>query len=124
MARDGQLPLSCSCRGCEAGLQTSKTGLEQPQYHRPHYNVGLVVGQELHAPLGDAATALRRDFNRAGVMRSGNPGDQRVAIEPPHAIDFLEALDDFPTVARFDPAELTASCAGQADPRNEWVPIE
>jgi hypothetical protein len=63
----------------------------------------LIVGHVFHAPTGDAAAALRLDFNRAGIVRSRNPGDERISIDR-FVVDRFEAFDDFPTVDRFDPA--------------------
>ena len=44
-----------SRRDSEASLQTSETRLEQRRHHGLHDDVGLIVGQELHAPFGDAS---------------------------------------------------------------------
>src|SRR6516162_1741381 len=119
MDEEGQVPRIGSLRDSEAGLQTFETRLEQRRQHSP-YRSG---SQKLHAPVGDRAAALGRHFKRAGVAGSRNPGDQLVAIEPLRIVDRVEAFDDLLAVKRFNLAELTYSCAGQAHSRDQWMPV-
>src|SRR5215470_909260 len=124
MDTEGLVPRSRSLRASEAGLQTSETRLFQRRHHASDDDVGLIVGQKFHAPTSDAAAALRLDFDRTLVAGSGNPGDQCVAIDPLRVVDCLEPLDDFPAVARFEPAELTHTFADQTDSRHRRMPVE
>src|SRR6516225_6178089 len=119
MDEEGQVPRLRSLRASEAGLQTFETRLEQRRQHSPH----RIRSQKLHAPVGDRAAALGRHFKRAGVAGSRNPGDQLVAIEPLRIVDRVEAFDDLLAVKRFNLAELTYSCAGQAHSRDLWMPV-
>src|SRR5580704_10331582 len=113
-----------SLRDSKAGLQTSEARLDQRRHHGPHDDVGLIVGQKIHAPTGDTAAALWLHVERSDVMGGGNSGDQRIAIEPLRIVDRVESFDDLPTVDRFKRAELTYSCAGQAHSRDRGMPVE
>src|SRR6516165_10718448 len=119
MDEEGQVPRIGSLRDSEAGLQTFETRLEQRRQHSPHRG----SSQKLHSPVGDGPATLGCHFERAGVTRSRNPGDQLVPIEPLRIVDRVEALDDLLAVKRFNLAELTYSRAGQAHSRDQWMPV-
>src|SRR5262245_33149415 len=102
----------------EASLQAPQARLYQSWKHYPERAVRMVVGQEFNAPFGDRAVCLRLDIDDAGIVRGGDTRHQRIAIGSLRVVDVRQAFDDFPAVARLEPADLAQALADQAGSRH------